>query len=173
MTQQDPGRPTSEEHIPYYEQYVRLVPDGKIVATLEGQIGKSAAFFNSLTPEQARWHKAPGEWCAIEVVGHLADAERVFAYRALRIARADATPWESVEFDPYVEAADVERRPMADVVAEYAAVRGATVALLKGLDEAAWGRRMPDAFTLRSVRTIAYVLAGHELHHLKDLQGVA
>jgi len=170
MTQSDPRRPSPEEHIPYYGQYISLVPEGDIAMILERQIQESVAFFASFSSERARWRSAPGEWNALEVVGHLADVERVFAYRALRIARGDVTPWEDVEFDPYVTAADFGRRPLGDVVQEFVAVRGATVALLRGLDEAAWARRMPEEWTCRSVRAIAYALAGHELHHVAGLR---
>jgi hypothetical protein len=173
MTDFDPGRPTGDEHIPYYEQYIRLVPDGDVLDVLARQIQETAVFLASLTPERARWRPASGEWDAIEIVGHLADTERVFGYRALKIARADPIPWESYEPNDYVAAANFSRRPLADVTAEFVAVRAATVAFLRGLDEAAWRQRMPDAWTNRSVRAIAYVLAGHELHHLKDLRSDA
>lgn len=172
MIQDHLGRPTADEHIPYYQQYIGLVPDGDIVATLEQQIGESAACFAELTPEQARWRPAPGEWNALEIVGHLAHTERVFSYRVLRIARADPTLWESIEFDQYVAVADFDRRTMPNLVAELAAVRDATVQLLRGLSEAAWDRRMPEKWTTRSVRSIAYALAGHELHHLRDVRRI-
>ena len=90
-----PGRPDADECLPYYFQYIRLVPDGHVVARLERQIGESAAFVAGFTPEQARRREAPGEWNAVEIVGHLIDTERVFGYRALRIARADPVMWTS------------------------------------------------------------------------------
>ena|SRR5256885_4600147 len=123
-----------------------------------------------LTPEQALWREAPGEWNVVEIVGHLADTERVFEYRALHIARADAARWTNVEFGDYAKAANFQERPLGDVVAEYAAVRAAFVALLRGLDAAAWERRAPADWTLRSVRATAYAMAGHELHHLASIR---
>lgn len=170
MSQIDYGRPAAGEHIPYYETYITLVPNGEIVETLDRQIDETAAFFGSLTSAQTADRPTGDTWSVNEIVGHLADTERVFSYRALRIARADLTPWESVEFDPYTEAADFNRQPLAQLVDEYVAVRRATVTLLRGLNDAAWARRMPEAWTLRSVRTIAYVLAGHELHHRDDVR---
>jgi hypothetical protein len=166
----DPGRPDAGEHIPYYAQYIRLVPDGDIIAILERQVHETAAFFASFSPEQARERPAPGEWNAIEIAGHLADVERVFAYRALRIARADPAFWEDIDFDAYATEAVFNQRDLASVVEEFAAVRSATVALLRGLNRAAWTRRMPATWTTRSVRAIAYALAGHELHHLAGLR---
>lgn len=165
-----PGRPDADECLPYYFQYIDLVPDGHIVTLLERQIVASAAFLATFTPEQAQWREGPKEWNVLEIVGHLADTERVFGYRALRIARADPVMWTAVEFPDYAAAANFQERPLADVVAEYEAVRTAFVAFLRGLDAAAWGRRAPADWTLRSVRAVAYVMAGHELHHLKDIR---
>ena len=120
-----PGRPDADECLPYYFQYIGLVPDGHIVERLERQIAESAAFLAAFTPEQALRREAPGEWNILEIVGHLADTERVFGYRALRIARADPVMWTAVEFADYAAAANFQARPLGDVVAEYAAVRAA------------------------------------------------
>ena len=166
-----PVRPDADECLPYYFQYIGLVPDdGHITELLERQITESAAFLAAFTPEQALWREAPGEWNIVEIVGHLADTERVFEYRALRIARADPVMWTAVEFPDYAAAANFQARPLGDVVAEYAAVRAAFVALLRGLDAAAWERRAPAEWTLRSVRAVAYTMAGHERHHLADIR---
>lgn len=173
MTRLDPGRPEAGEYIPYYDQYIRLVPTGDIVALLEQQIGDTVALAASFTPARARWRPAPEEWCATEIVGHLADVERIFVYRALKIARADPVPWESFEPEDYVAAAHFDERPLVHVVAEYAAVRAATVAFLRGLDAAVWERRAPEGWSCRSVRAFAYILAGHELHHTADLPVLA
>src|SRR5688572_20418784 len=127
MSRIDLGRPTAAEHIPYYELYISLVPEGDILATLERQIGESAAAWGALSAERASWRPAPGEWNALEIVGHLADAERLFGYRAMRIARADPTMWESIEVDAYVTNGDFSERTMPSLVAEYAAVRTAKI----------------------------------------------
>ena len=169
-TARGPGRPEADECLPYYFTYIDLVPDEHVVTRLERQIGESAAYLAAFTPEQARRREAPGEWNAIEIVGHLADTERVFAYRALRIARADPVMWTKVEFEDWAAAANFQERRLADVVAEYTAVRAAFVALLRGLDAAAWERRAPADWTLRSVRAVAYCMAGHELHHLASIR---
>jgi DinB superfamily len=165
-----PGRPDADECLPYYFQYIGLVPDGHIVELLERQITESAAFLAAFTPEGALRREAPGEWNTVEIVGHLADVERVFGYRALRIARADPVMWTGIEFAEYAAAANFQQRPLGDVVAEYAAVRAASVAFLRGLDAAAWERRAPVDWTLRSLRAIAYTIAGHELHHVADIR---
>jgi DinB superfamily len=165
-----PGRPDAEECLPYYREYIGLVPDGHVVELLQRQIAESAGLLAAFTPEQALRREAPGEWNTVEIVGHLADTERVFGYRALRIARADPVMWTQVEFGDWAAAANFQARPLGDVVAEYAAVRTAFVAFLRGLDTAAWDRRAPSDWTLRSVRAIAYAMAGHELHHLASIR---
>jgi hypothetical protein len=164
-----PGRPDADECLPYYFNYIDLVTDGPIVQRLERQIGESAAYLSAFTAEQALRREAPGEWNTVEIVGHLVDTERVFGYRALRIARADPVMWTAVEFPHYAAAADFQERPLGDVMAEYAAVRAAFVAFLRGLNAAAWQRRAPADWTIRSVRAVAYAMAGHELHHLADI----
>ncbi len=170
MTTSSPGRPVPGEYLPYYEPYIRRVPDGDIVEILARQIVETAAFFAPFSPEQARWRPAPKEWSVIEIVGHLADSERIFSYRALRIARDDATPLPGADLEAYVPAADFESRTLADVVGDYAAVRQATVALLRGLDAAAWTRMGTADGNAIGVRALAYILAGHETHHVEELR---
>ena len=165
-----PGRPEADECLLYYFQYIGLVTDGHIVERLERQIAESTTFLAAFTAEQAVWREAPKEWNILEIVGHLADVERVFGYRALLIARGDPVTWTSIEFPNYAAAANYESRPLGDVVAELTATRAAFVAFLRGLDADAWGRRAPADWTLRSVRAVAYAIAGHELHHLADIR---
>ena len=165
-----PGRPAADECLPYYFQYIDLVPDGHILELLERQSCETAAYLAAFTPEQASRRKATGEWNVLEIVGHVADVERVSAYRALHIARADPVKWMQVDFNGYAAVANFRDRPLGEIVAEFAAVRASLVALLRGLDDAAWTRRAPADWTLRSVRAIAYNIAGHELHHLADIR---
>jgi len=169
-TAHGPGHPDADECLPYYFQYIQLVPDGHILDTLEHQITESAAFLRAFTPQQALRREAPGEWNILEIVGHVADTERVFGYRALRIARADPVMWTAVEFADYTAAANFGERPLGDIVAELTAVRAAFIAFLRGLDATAWQRRAPRDWTIRSVRAIAYAMAGHERHHLADIR---
>ena len=171
MIATSPPRPPTGEHSPYYGRYIALVPDGDLVATLVRQGEETATLLASLTERQARYRPAPGEWETVEIVGHLADTERVLAYRALRIARRDPTPLEGVgDFDAYVAAAAFDGRTLADVAAEFAAVRQASLALFRSLDPAAWARVGVADGERVSVRALGYIVAGHELHHLADLR---
>jgi hypothetical protein len=166
-----PARPLADEHTPYYGRYIALVPDGDLVAMLARQGEEMAALLASFTPEQARHRHTPGEWNTIEIVGHLADTERVLSYRALRIARADPKPLEGVDdFAPYVPTAGFDQRPLADVGAEFATVRQASLSLFRSLDAAAWGRVGIADGSPVSVRALGYIVAGHELHHLQDIR---
>lgn len=164
------GRPTADEHIPYYGQYVALVPDGDVVEIMERQIEETRAYFAGFSSDAALWRPRPEEWNAIEVAGHLGDAERLLMHRAFHVARGDDTPWENFEPDLYVENGGFGSRTMPDVMTEWATVRAATLALLRGLDAAAWTRRMPETFSVRSVRAFAYTVAGHVTHHIAALR---
>ncbi|MDQ6907890.1 MAG: DinB family protein [Chloroflexota bacterium] len=168
MTHVHPGRPKTGESSPYYEQYIRLVPDGDIVEILDRQIDETVAALSSFTVEQAQWRPAPGEWNVVEIVGHLADAERVFMYRALCFARNDPTPLPGMDPDVFMAGSNVAGRTLPNVVEEFVAVRRASTMLLRSLDGAAWTRVGVADGNPISVRALAYIAAGHELHHAKD-----
>jgi hypothetical protein len=163
------GRPDATEHDPYYTQYVSLVGDGDIVRTLESQIGDTINLLSPLTAEQASRSYEPGKWTIKQVIGHLTDAERIFAYRMLRIARNDRTPIEGFDQDPYVLNGPFEHYPLPDLVAEFRAVREATLQLLRHFDADGWRRSGIANGKEISVRALAYITAGHELHHRKIL----
>ncbi len=159
------ARPDPSEYAPYFGRYIDLVPTGDLLAHLDAQAQESAAWATGLTDAQAAHRYAPGKWSVREVVGHVADTERIFAYRALRIARGDATPLPSFDENAYAEHAGFDARPMADVAAEFAAVRAASIALLAGLPEAAWTRSGTVSGGPMSVRALACLLFGHAAHH--------
>jgi hypothetical protein len=162
-------RPGKGDHVEYYSRYVALVPDGDIVAILATQLEDTLVPIRELTDAQARFAYAPGKWSVKEVLGHLADTERVFCYRALRIARADATPLPGFDENAYTPAGRFDERPPASLLAELAAVRSATVALFAGLPADAWKRFGTASNNPISVRACAWIIAGHELHHRNGL----
>jgi uncharacterized damage-inducible protein DinB len=170
MSATAPARPGSDEYAPYYEKYVSLVPAGDIVETLERQAADTLALLRSIPEEKASSRYEPGKWSIKEVVGHITDGERVFAYRALRFARDDRTPLSGFEQDDYVRSANFDSRTLASLVEEFESVRVSTLSLLRSLDAAAWQRRGTASDNQVSVRALAHIIAGHELHHVQILR---
>ena len=163
------ARPEPNEYAPYYGKYVSLVPDGDILVTLEKQ--QPATLTLLARPEaDGEFRYAPGKWSVKESLGHVIDAERVFSYRALRIARNDKTPLAGFEQDDYVKYGPFAHCTLAGLVEEFAAVRKATVLMFHALDEAAWGRRGTASNNEVTVLALAYMIAGHELHHRRIFQ---
>lgn len=158
-------RPDDSEYNAFYGKYVGLVPDGDIIAILATQIEDTLALVRDLTEQQALHAYAPGKWTVKQVIGHITDAERVFSYRMLRFARLDTTPLASFSENDYAANAMSDTRPLASLVAELSAVRRSTVALLAGLPAEAWTRTGPASGYDVSVRALAWISAGHEMHH--------
>src|SRR5499427_10576620 len=129
-------KPRPEEHAEYYARYIRLVGDDALAA-LRAQSAATPRMLSGLSEAQAMHRYAPGKWSVKEVVGHVIDGERVFAYRALRIARADATPLPGFDENAWVPVGHFDRRSMPDLVSDYQTVRAATVALFSSLDDEA------------------------------------
>jgi hypothetical protein len=159
-------RPEAGEHAPYYARYISLVPDGDVVEKLASQIPGTIAFLRSLDEAAGARRYAPDKWTIRQVVGHLSDAERVFTYRAMRFARSDSTNLPGFDENAFVANATFDARTLASLVDEYEAVRGASVAFFGTLDPDEWTRRGVANNNGMSVRALAWVIAGHELHHL-------
>lgn len=163
-------RPESGEYDPYFQRYVDLVSEGDILEILQRNIADTADFLGGLTEEQGGHRYAPDKWTLQEVVGHITDTERVFVYRALRFSRGDTTPLPGFEQDAFVRSAAFGSRTLGAITAELVAVRGATLAFLRGLTpEQLCLRGVADGAEL-SVRAIPVILAGHELHHMKVIR---
>jgi hypothetical protein len=123
-----------------------------------------------LTETQAATRYAPDKWSIKELIGHIIDGERVFAYRLLCFARQDQTPLPGFEQDDYVRAGNFDNRQWSDLVEEFELVRRANLSLLRSLDEEAWMRRGTANDDEVSVRALAYIIAGHETHHMQILR---
>jgi hypothetical protein len=165
------ARPAADEYAPFYHTYVSLVPAGDLLALLEDQRRETASLLAGLSEEAALHRYEPGKWSVKEVVGHVADTERVMLYRALRAARGDRTPLPGFDENAYVAAAGFDARPLGDLLAELGVVREATLRFLRGLPPQAWTRRVEANGHEVSVRALACIVAGHELHHLRLLRG--
>jgi hypothetical protein len=147
-----------------------LVTGNDIVAVLEAQRLQMIQLFAARSERDGNFRYAPEKWTVKEVLGHVSDTERIFAYRALRIARGDQTPLSGFEQDDYVRAGAFGERSLADLAEEFAHVRAATVALFHPLDKEAWVRRGAANKNEVSVRALAFIVAGHELHHRRILE---
>lgn len=158
-------RPGEGEYLAYYAKYVALVPPGDIVTILREQGQSLLELLRHVPEDAAGFAYAPGKWSIREVIGHLCDCERVFAYRALRFARADHTPLPGFDEQQWMPPSHYQARALAHIAAEFAAVRAATIALLDGLPEEAWSRQGEANGHPISVRALAVIVAGHELHH--------
>lgn len=164
------ARPEPGEYVPYYDRYISLVPGTDILGTLDAQRRQMLILLSGHDDSDGNFRYAPDKWSVKEVLGHVCDTERIFAYRALRIGRGDRTPIEGFEQDDYVRNGPFANRPLAELIEEYIAVRRATLTLLRNLDETAWTRRGIANNNEVSVRAIAYTIAGHEIHHRRILE---
>jgi hypothetical protein len=158
-------RPAPGDYAPYAEKYVSLIAGSDILETLKTHLKQTTTLFSGRSERDGNFRYAPDKWTVKEVLGHIIDAERVFAYRALRIARGDQTPLAGFEQDDYVRGARFGDRKLADIADEYLDVRQASLSLFSSLDENAWLRRGIASNNPVTVRAIAFIIAGHELHH--------
>jgi hypothetical protein len=165
-----PGRPEASEYAPFYAGYIALVPGDDAVAALEAQRLHMMQLLSARSEREGNFRYGPDKWSVKEVIGHLADAERVFTYRAMRIARGDQTPLPGFEQNDYVKNGAFGDRKLADLTDEFAAIRGASIAMFRSLNDAAWLRRGIASDKEVSVRALAFMTAGHELHHQRILE---
>lgn len=165
------GRPGVGEYAAYAADDIAFVVGSDAVAALEAQLGDAMGFLEPLDERDvAGLRYAPGKWTVKDVVGHMADDERIFAYRMLCVARGEPLALPGFDENLYAEAAGAERRALADLLAEYRSVRGATLSFLRALAPDDWRRRGVVNGHEASVRGLAFHVAGHELHHLRVLR---
>ena len=163
-------RPAATEHNPYYAKYIALVPEDDGVRALESQMAEGLALFRAIPESKGDHRYAPGKWMIREVIGHLIDAERVFAYRAMRFARNDQTELPGFDENAYVPAGGFGRRTIADLAGEWELVRRSSIAMFRGLEEGAWLRRGVANGDAITVRALAFIIAGHGRHHAAILR---
>jgi hypothetical protein len=163
-------RPGTDEYGPFYAGYIDRVPPGAyIVELLEQQQQETLARLRAIPDSRGAHRYAPGKWSVRQLILHLADTERIMAYRALRIGRADATPLPGFDESTYAPVSGADDRTIADLAGELADVRQASLALFRHLPAAAWGRKGTASGFGVSVRGLAWIIAGHERHHLAVL----
>lgn len=163
-------RPESSEYAAFYSPYLAQVPERNVLPALESQLEEVLPLLASISEEGAGHRYAPGKWSIRELVGHLSDAERVFAYRMLRFSRADETPLSGFDEDHFVAHGAYDGRTLIDLTAEFRHLREANLHMIRGLE--------PDMLTRSglanghaiSVRALAFVMVGHVRHHLGILK---
>ena len=165
------GRPLDDEFADYSKPDIDRVAGDDAVRALAIQAMDTLALLKLLNDSDIRGVTyAPAKWTIKQVIGHLSDDERIFAYRALCIARNDSRPLAGFDEKRYVEFADFESRPVVQLITEYCAVRRATISLLEGLSPEAWVRRGMVNGYRASPRGLAFHVAGHELRHVRALR---
>lgn len=149
----------------YYNYYMEL-SEGELVESLKKAHDTTQIILTSISEQQAMYRYAPGKWTIKEIVQHLIDSERIYAYRALRFARQDQTELSGFEQDDYAAVADANRRSMADLAHEFAMVRNATVALFESFTSEMLEKEGVANKSRVTVSSIGRVCVGHEIHHM-------
>jgi hypothetical protein len=163
-------RPDDTEYGAYFGGYISRVPETDVVAVLEAQAASMDRWPARVPHDREVVAYAPDKWTPRQLMGHMGDVERVFAYRALRISRRDTTPLPGFEEKPYVEHSVYADVPFQMLVAELALLRRANLPMFRRLDEAAWSARGEASGMPVTVRALAYIMAGHVRHHLAVLK---
>ncbi len=158
-------RPQDSEYAEYYRQYVGLVPDGDITSTLRDQLGATRSLLLDVPEDRETYRYADGKWSLREVIGHLIDTERVFAYRALAMARSVDVDLPGMDQEEWVNTSNATDRSLDDLASEWSAVRSASVHLFSSMDAAAGQRTGVASGYSFSVRSFPWIIAGHELWH--------
>jgi hypothetical protein len=163
-------RPAEDEAAPFYHGYISKVTESNISEQLSEQLQEVEGLLTPLDDTAALARYAPGKWSVKELIGHLADAERIFGYRLLRITRGDTTPLPGFDENAYVPAGRFDERPLRSLVEEFRVVRLSSIALVRGTPNERWASRGEASGTPISARALAYILVGHVAHHLGVLR---
>jgi DinB family protein len=158
-------RPEPSEYAEFYASYISKVPGTDVLGVLESQRLQMQRLFKGRSERDGSFSYAPGKWTVKEVLGHITDTERIFTYRALRMARGDQTPLPGFEQDDFVKNGAFNERTLVDLAEEFALVRSASLALFRSFPDAAWPRRGVASQKEVTVRALAFITAGHQIHH--------
>ena len=164
------SRPERTEAAAYYFTYIDRIPEDDVVGVMERQLEDVSRFLASISEEKSLFRYAPEKWSIRQVLSHLNDSERAFAFRALWFGRDFHDPLPSFDQNISVNAARADEHTWASHVAEFRDVRRATVALFRKMPGEAWGRTGVASGNVVSVRALAYIIVGHVAHHLAILQ---
>ncbi|MFJ5714372.1 DinB family protein [Neobacillus sp. NPDC093127] len=160
-------RPLENEYPEYYVPYVNLVSDDDLLLILKENLAEVTALFEGISEDNGQFRYALGKWSIKEVLGHMADTERIMSYRLLRIGRGDQTPLAGFDENDFIAGAQFDHLPNKNILEDFAATRNATITLIQNMSENAWARKGLANETEITTRAIAYIIAGHAIHHLK------
>jgi uncharacterized damage-inducible protein DinB len=165
------SRPQPDEYAPFYAGYIARVPDGiDIFTLLASQPDELRQLLGRVLDEGASIRPEPTEWSIKEVLGHMCDTERIFAYRALRIARGDTTPLSGFDQNEYVETGNFNARSLSDLIEEFSLHRRANLLCFGSFSETEIRRRGTASNSPVTVRALLFMMAGHVMHHLESLK---
>jgi len=163
-------KPSPEEYAPYYQKYIDLVKEEDILKVLSEQKAELALFFNGISNEKGNFRYAPDKWSIKEIFGHLLEGERVFAFRALFFARQPNVQLPGYDHDVWVKAGNFDNFTLEDLLREFEIVRKANLLLFRRLSQQDWmNSGIANNYNI-SVRSIAYVMAGHVNHHINVIK---
>ncbi len=163
-------RPEKTEYAEYYDRYVSLVEETDIISAMQKQLEEVSAAFSQIAEDKGLYTYEEGKWTIKELLGHLIDGERIFAYRAFRFSRADETPLPGFDQDPYIENGNYNSVRLADLLEELVLLRKSNLYFLKNLSENAWDNVGVASDNPITVRALAYCMVGHITHHVKILK---
>jgi len=163
-------RPEASEFASYYVPYVARVPAGNLLDVMQRQGRDFVAMIRGVPEGRASFRYEPGKWSVKQVVGHVCDAERIFTYRALCFSRGEQASLPGFDENAYAPASGADLRPIAELAAEYEAIRGATLALFSGMSESMLTNRGTANGNPFTVRAVAYIVVGHTFHHAAILK---
>jgi len=160
------NRPLASEHAPDHERYISLVLEEDPLSLLADELERTVSLLRSVPEPESLVHHAPYTWSIRDVIRHVSDAERIFAYRALRIARGDKSPLAGFDENEYARVSQADRIPLSELTDEFDVVRRSSLALFRSLEPDDWTRTGIANDARVSVRALAYIIVGHERHHL-------
>lgn len=163
------NRPQPDEYGTFYRGYIEQVTNPNVLQALIEQGQKMYTLIQQLTPEEASYYYAEDKWSVKEVIGHLIDTERIMAYRALCISRGETTPLPGYDQDQYVARANFDERSLQNLSTEYDTLRNANISFFNSLSKEQTMQQGTANNETVSVRALAYIIAGHEQHHLNIL----
>ena len=163
------NRPETNEFAPYYNNYISLIDGDGVMSVLNSQTNEIRSMLTNVPEEKGAFAYEAGKWTIKELLSHLIDGERIFAYRVFRISRGDKTPLEGFEQDDYIENSNANNRSFADLLDEFDLQRQSNLLMVNNISDEGSKRMGTASDNPVSVRALTYVMAGHVSHHIKIL----